>query len=868
VNGDTGNRLTEGQAIRKPWRSYAAKAALIFFAAMFVYIPAMQSKWIWDDNLLITDYALMQHKDGLWVFWFPWMGQWFPSLEKYLPWIATCKRFGDTVPDYYPITWSTLWLEWKIWGNYPQAFHVTNCLMHALAAVLVWRVLVKLSIPGAFLAGLIFAVHPVNVCSVAWVSERKNVLSIIFFLLTLLFYFDFDKTRRVGKYVLALVMFLLALLSKVSVVALPVVLLLAAWWRRGRGEVSPPGFTDHLVGTWQWGSGGMPEVNKAAGRWRYILADVLRTAPFFILGLAASWLIVHSQIHNVIRGESIYKPGEGTIWWRLAMAGAAPWFYVYKALLPLNLLMIYPRWHINTGNVLWYLPGLALVGAAVALLWLHRRAWARHLIFALGYFLVLLLPVLGFFDMYFMVHSLVADHWQYLSIIAVIALVVGTGTWLFNRYDKTVRWAGVGVAAAVVSVLAVLTWTQTLVYDDQIALWSYNLPKNPDAWMGQYNMGTTLAEQAVNQTDSEKTKAMLNEALGYLVKATELNPTDDAACNNTGLTLMNLGRLDESLVYLHRAVDVARGGMNPQAAINLSLVYRRKDNFEEALKWITRAEEMQRVPDILLIHGQTLLAANRPQEAVEEFSKLLEMAPKHVQGLYERGVVYRLLGQPDKAKQDFLTALSIQENAAPAMLQLALLAQEQGQRDEAIDWCTKAVLVQAGYAEARYKLGVLLLEAGRPREAAAQLKTVLYSDPNSAEAHSNLAVALYQLGLIGDSIAEYRRALAIHQDWVGPMSDLARILSHPRTGPYRDIPAAMELAERACRLSNYADPAAVETLAMVYGEAGRFAEAIRMERRLLEIVTPSGDERAVKLINARIRHYETGRPLSVGFTFP
>lgn len=912
MTGCIASPLTDSPPRKRDWKGFALRAAVIFLAAMFVYIPAMQSRWIWDDNLLITQYVVMQHPQGLRIFWISSLAvKWLPQIEKHAPWVL--KRWpwlkedadlADTVPDYYPMTWSSLWLEWRLWGDYPPAYHVSNCVMHAISAVLVWRVLAGLSIPGAFLAGLIFAVHPVNVCSVAWVSERKNTLSIIFFLLTLLFYFKYDKTRHKRWYFPALVMLLLAMLSKASVVPLPVVLLLAAWWRRAGGQTSPQGWVDRLVGACVGALGRVARIRPVAaglralgkvpgprrearwlrgGGWRDVLADLVRTAPFFLLAAAASWLIVTFQIHRVIRGESIYHPGEGTTWWRLAMAGSVPWFYVYKALLPLNLLMIYPRWDIaanvvttspnwqfHAGALLWLLPGLALVASGVVLLCLHRRAWARHLIFALGYFVVLLFPTMGFFDMYFFVHSLVADHWQHLSIIGLIALVVGTGTWAFQRRGRTLRWVGVATGAAVVGVLAVLTWNQTLVYRDQIALWRYNLPQNPRAWMGQYNLGTTLAETVLTEPNVEKRRKVLEEALVHLLKATELYPTDDAAHNNAGLTLMNLGRIDEAIPYLQRAVEKARLRQNPQAAMNLSFAYRTKGDMSQALKWAQEAKAIQPrpAPSFYLGYAETLAIVGRAEDAIAQLTEGLQAAPNHIEMLYRRGLYRRGLGRVEEALADFQEALRLQNDAVPVLVQVGLIAQERGYRDEALGFLTQAILLAPLNTEARYRLGLLLLEMGRSGDAATHLGLVAQADPSGAEVRGNLALALVRSGRTAQAIAEYRKALELQPNWMQAQCDLARLLAHPRTGSDRNIPQALKLAEEACQTTKYADPLALETLAMVYSEVGRFDEAVKLQQRLVQLVTGKADQRALAVLKGRVELYRSHRPFSAAEPAP
>jgi tetratricopeptide (TPR) repeat protein len=843
-------------------KGWALRAAVIFAAAMFVYIPAMQSRWIWDDNLLITQYPPMHHPDGLRIFWIsalvckqaPWLEAHAPWVVQWFPWIKTDAALADMVPDYYPITWSTLWLEWKCWGDNPPPYHAANCLMHALAAVLVWLVLRKLSIPGAFLGGLIFAVHPVAVCSVAWVSERKNTLSIIFFLLTFLCYFNFQNARRWRWYVLSLAMFLAALLSKASMVTLPVVLLLAGWWRREQGQLRARDFLDRLI-----------DPRAVGGFFRPLAADLVRTAPFFLLAALASWLAVSLQIAHVIRGEDVYKPGEGTWGWRLALAGTAPWFYLYKDLVPTTLLMIYNRWNIHAGSLWWYLPGVALVASATVLLCLHRRAWARHLIFGLGYFLLMLFPVLGFFDMYFYVHSLVADHWQYLAMIGVIALVVGGGTWFFQRRKPLVRWVGVCLAVAVVCILGVMTWNQTLVYHDQLTLWEYNLPYFEGAWMGQYNLGTTLAETVMNEPNETHRYAVLKQALAHLRKAVELRPTDGAAQNNTGLVLLNLGRADEAIPYLHRSLEVSKNHFQPQAAMNLGLAYRQKGDLSNAIKWLEEAHRMnlQASPDFYIVYAETLAMAGRREEALAKLTQAIQLSPNYFETYYRRGMLLRTLGKTPDALADFQQSLRLQPDAAvPSMVQIAIIDQEQGRHDEALSWLTRAVTLWPAYTEARYHLGLLLLMGGNPASAVTHLTLAAQAEPSNSIAHGNLALALARTGQIAPAIAEYRKTVELNPQWPAPMCDLAKLLARPESGPSRDPAEALQLAQKACQMTHNGDWPTLDALAMVHSEAGRFDEAVKTEQQALEAARGKTDEKTLSALQRRIDLYKSHRPYS------
>ena len=314
----------------RPWL-LALVLAVVTLAA---YLPTWHAGFIWDDDGLITGNRMIKDGDGLRKLWF-----------------STEPR------DYYPMTGSLCWLEWRAWGNNATGYHVLNVLLHAVNAMLVWMILRRLKIPGAWLAALVFAVHPVNAATVAWISEQKNTLSLLFAAVAVLLWLRFCDEGRWRWYGFSLAAFLLALLSKSAVVMLPVVLLGCVWWTRGRV------------------------------RWR----DVWCGLPFFVaslvLGLITVWFQYHrAMLGNPVRSDSFLA--------RLATAGWVPWFYLYKALLPLNLTVIYPKWQIDAGHWISYLPGALLV-VCFLVFWWKRRTWGRPLLFGLGYFVVTLFPGIG-----------------------------------------------------------------------------------------------------------------------------------------------------------------------------------------------------------------------------------------------------------------------------------------------------------------------------------------------------------------------------------------------------------------------------------------------------------------------------------------
>ena len=299
-----------------------------------IYYPSIRGDFILDDDILLTQSELIKAPDGLYRFW------------------CTAEAV-----DYWPVTNSSLWFEWRLWGDRPTGYHVTNVLLHCAASLLVWLLLKKLSIPWAFLAALLFAVHPVNVESVAWISQRKNILAMLFFLLSIFSYVEAELKTTLNAsaivpggtkrwYGLSFFLFLLAMLSKGSAVILPPLLLLIVLWRR--------------KATWQ---------------------DAVRLMPFFAASAALTWVNILFQnkgSENAIRSIEPIA--------RLLQAGAVPWFYLYKAFWPFDLTFVYPQWTTDPANPLWWIPLAASLGVT-AVLGIYSRTWLRPLTFAVVFFL-------------------------------------------------------------------------------------------------------------------------------------------------------------------------------------------------------------------------------------------------------------------------------------------------------------------------------------------------------------------------------------------------------------------------------------------------------------------------------------------------
>ena len=506
--------------------------------------------------------------------------------------------------------------------------------------------------------------------------------------------------------------FALALLSKSAVAPLPLVLLGLAWWRRGR------------VG----------------------LKDAWRTVPFFTLAAAAGLSSMWFQSHRAI-GASMVVVRHDSLWSRLAGAGWAIWFYLGKALLPLNLSFIYPRWRIDASQAWSYVPGL-LVLAGLLACWWYRRRWGKHLLFGLGYFVVMLLPILGFLNIYFMRYSLVADHWQYFAIIGPIALAAGGITAGLGRVQspksKVQSLLHATLSAALVLALGVLTWRQAGVYRDMETLWVRTLAVNPGAGMAHNNLATLLLE-----------RGQVSEAIAHFQKALALEPDAAEIHSNLGGALLDEGRLDEAAAQFREALQLQPGSAQAHNNLGTTLLHQRR--LDEAIAHFQKAVEAQ--PGLAGAQhnlGSALLQAGRVGEAMAHLRQALELQPDLAAAHMDLGNALLSQGQVDEAVAHLQKAVELEPGLADAHYNFANALCQMGRVDEAITHYQKALTIQPNFAGAHNGLGNAFLRKGQVDAAVAQFQTALRLRPGFAEAHLNLANALLQKDAGGRSDSSVR----------------------------------------------------------------------------------------------------------------
>ena len=762
------------------WNRNWLFALLLIGGAFIAYLPALHAGFIWDDDTFLVGNPLIRRADGLYRFW--------------------CTT---QAPDYFPMTSTMLWLEWRLWGAHPLGYHIVNVLLHALSSVLIWRVLAALRLPGAWLAAALFAVHPVNVQSVAWITEQKNTLAMLFFLLAVLFYIaptclqpvnetlpprpstfrfssNWDLFRVSGfglriSYCLSVAAFLAALLSKTAVAPLPLVLLGLACWRRGRIE----------------------------------RRDVWRSVPFFVAAVAVGLVSLWFQYHRAIGSEIVRADGS---WSRLAGAGWAVWFYLCKAVLPWNLIFIYPRWRIDPANLLSFAPLLLLVGGFL-LCWRWRRTWGKPWLLGLGYFVVMLLPVLGFLNIYFMRYSLVADHWQYFSLIGPLVLAAAGLTTAFGASPQ--RQPSLRIAAcALLLVLGGLTWRQCRMYADLETLWRATLTANPDCWIARNNLGKLLFEQG-----------KVDEAIAQFQQSLETRPDHAEAQNNLGNALLRKGQTQEALSHFQEALKI-RPDLS-EARNSLAGVLFRLGRMDDAVAQLKTA--LTYSPDDEQAHnnlGNILMSGAQVEEALAHYQRALEVHPDSAVGHY---------------------------NLADALFQ-------QRRLDESLAHYRRAVELQPGFAEAQNSLGRVLFEKGLVDEAVGHYRKALEIRPRFAKAHHNLADALLAKAQAREALAHYQAALEIRPDFAPTSNRLAWLLATCPDASLRNGAKAVEIARQLDQLAGGNNALFLQTLAAAYAETGKFAEAIAAAQHAQQLAASQNDAPLANALRIQLERYQAGSP--------
>ena len=734
--------------------------ALLLIAFVFIaYAQVFRADFIWDDESHLTQNPCVIGPLGLKEIW------------------TTAQAV------YYPLVLTTFWTLHKFVGLNPFPYHLLNVLLHAASAVLLWRILQLLKIRGAWLGAALWALHPVMVQSVAWITELKNTQSCLFYLLSILCFlrwwngsdravtstFQLERSGESCSFlglVLSLVFFVLATLSKPSVVMLPFVLALCIWWMRGKL------------------------------RWR----DMLTLTPFALISaLASAWTIWEQKFH----ARAIGPDWAQTFSERLIIAGKAIWFYLGKLVWPHPLIFIYPRWNVDPSRGVAYLPLVAAFSVLVVLLLIHAK-WSRALFFAAAYYVASLFPVLGFFTVFFFRYSFVSDHFQYLASMGPLALAGAGIATVVGRLCETRRelasdtdalqhlgssfavskWKvvlRVCLCGSLLLSLGFLTWRQTAEYHNLFALYTATLQKNPGCWMAHYNLGIVLsgqgeADQAIDhykravalRPDYAEAhynlgrllveQGQLDEAIVHYERAAAINPADAEAQNNLGVTLFGMGRADDAIAHYQKALEIRSD--YAEASCNLASALIAKGDFDGAIARYTAC--LTAVPDQEEARynlASALLRKGRTGEAIVQYQKVLQVHPESADAHANLGSAWLAKGRVRDAMAEYTKALQISPENLAALSNLAWLLATSA--DSSVRNGSEAVRLaeRADSASSRSEthptvlriLAAAYAEAGRFAEAKETAQHAL--EAANIQGNTTLAdalqgeLALYDLGL-------------------------------------------------------------------------------------------------------------------------
>lgn len=710
-------------------------AAALVALVLLAHGPSVRATFIWDDDVYVTANRHLHDAAGLFDMWF---------------------RLGAT-KQYDPLVFTTFWLEHRLWGLSPFGYHAVNVAFHALDVLLLWVLLRRLAVRGAWLAAALFAAHPVFVQSVAWVSELKNVQSAFFALLCLLAHLRFSLPEgpegfRSGAgrpwrfYALSLLLFAAALASKPTVVSLPLLILLVVFWKRGSVERT----------------------------------DVLATVPMFLMSLALGVIAIHVERH--------FGGATGAAWQmppleRLVVAAKSLWFYVGKLAWPAPLMSNYPRWDPGSRELVRFVPLLAAAAVAAAL-WLGRGKIGRGPFVAAAGFAVVVAPLTGLFDVAHHLYSFVADHFQYHAAPALLALAASGAVSLRDRLRHRGAVAGFDVATgALLLGLVLMSRAHTQVFLSEKARCLDTISKNPNAWVAMNNLGVALNAQG-NPA----------EATRWYREALRVRPVYPEAQSNLGVALVALGEPKEAVRQLEEALSIWPGYANgrnnlgtaleasgdapaalreyreavrldpdhAQAHNNLARLLAKTGDLEGALAH--HRESVRLRPDWAEAWrdlATTLAAAGRTEEAIEAGQAALRLRPVDATALNGLGMALASSGRLEEATARFEEALRADPQLAEAHNNLGTSLATRGDLEGATRHFEEAVRLRPEYADARRNLGTAALSRGDVAGAERQLREAVRLAPQDARSYDLLGVALARTGRLDEAVRAFERAVEL-----------------------------------------------------------------------------------------------------------
>jgi tetratricopeptide (TPR) repeat protein len=678
--------------------------------------------------------------------------------------------------NWHPLTWMSLMLDGQFHGLNAGGYHLTNILLHTLAAILLLLVLRQMTGSlwrSAFVAA-VFAIHPLRVESVAWVAERKDVLSGVFFMLTLGAYVHYARRSwSAGRYGLVVLLFALGLMSKPMLVTLPFVLLLLDWWPLNRMRADAA----------------RQPVFRLDG-WLIPRRVILEKLPLLGLVAASCAATLFAQTEAVESLEDVSMP------LRVANALVSCVAYIGGMFWPSRLAIFYP-----------FPPKVELmremIPAAILLLFISGgvfvlRKTRPYLLVGWLWYLVMLVPVIGILQVGSQAR---ADRYTYLPQIGLYVLVAWSAAELCAGWRHRRVLLG-GCSMAILAALIFCARAQTSYWRSSESLWTHALACTTSNVFAENNLGAELLQ-----------KGAVDEAIAHLQKASQINPDDALACYNLGNALLRKGNVDEAIAHYQKALQI-----NPDYAhahYSLGNALFKKGNVGEAISHYQKALQIN--PDYADAEnnlGNALRQKGSVDEAISYYQKALQTNPDSAQAHNNLGIALFQKGGADEAIAHFQKALEIDPDNAEGHYNLGCALLQKGKVDEAIAHLQRAVQINPGYAQAHNNLANALLQKGRVDEAIAHYQKTLQISPDYAEAQINLAQVLATCPQA--SLRNGKRAVELARRANQLTGDRIPVYLGTLAAAYAEagrFPEAVETAQRALQLAEaQSNPALADSL--------------------------------------------------------
>jgi protein O-mannosyl-transferase len=633
-------------------------------------------------------------------------------VSRGLTWNSIRWAFSFHAFNWHPLTWLSHMLDCQIYELHPAEHHATNLALHLAAVILLFLVLRRMT--GALwqsaFAAAVFAVHPLRVESVAWISERKDVLGGFFFVLTVAAYVRYVRKPSVARYGLTVLLFALGLMSKPMLVTLPLILLLLDYWPLRRAI--PP---------------------------RKLILEKL---PLLALSVGSSIATILAQ-HKAIQSIQVYPLGA-----RLGNAAISCIVYLRQMVWPNGLAIFYP--YPQGGFAGWEvaLAAILVIGATVVV-WMQRRA-RPWLLVGWGWYLIMLLPVIGIVQVGGQAH---ADRYTYLPQIGICIVVA----WLAAEWVQRLRISKQAVGAAtavVVGVLAFCTWKQTGYWHDDETLWPHTIACTTNNEMSHYNLGFAFDK-----------KGEMDQAIAEYREALRIRPNYGEALNNLGLALLQQGKVDEAMEYLQQAYQAGPNRAEP--CVNIGSALLRKGRIDEAIARFQEALQLKADnPTAYNNLGDAFLQKGDVASASANYEKTLALDPDYPEANYSLGNILLQNGRIDEAIAYFIKAVHAKPDYAKAYNNLGNALAQKGREKDAIASYEKAWQLEPSDLAINNNLAWLLATAsdGSLRNGSESIELAqranLLSGRNNPMVLRTLAAALAQLGKYSDAVGVSRTAIA------------------------------------------------------------------------------------------------------------